>query len=96
MYEAAAQTVGTFAAGAITGGATLAGDASLAVTGGEFNALPFIIGAVVLVILGGAAMLFMRRRRPGNDDGAASTAGAAGLNDVGPESEAGPSDPETK
>lgn len=35
----------------------------LATTGGEFNAMPIIIGAIALVVLGGAAMLVMRRRR---------------------------------
>ena len=36
--------------------------AALAQTGGEFNATPFIIGAIVLVVLGGAALIFMRVR----------------------------------
>lgn len=40
--------------------------ASLAVTGGEFNALPWIIGAAVLVVLGGGALRVVRLRR--NDD----------------------------
>lgn len=66
---------------------------ALAQTGGEFNATPFIIGAIVLVVLGGAALIFMRVRggkgpRDERDDygstvsaagaGTAATGGGAG------------------
>ena len=44
----------------------LAGEA-LAATGGEFNGLPIIIGAVALVVLGGIALVLVRRRGARDD-----------------------------
>lgn len=62
-------------------------ETALAQTGGEFNATPFIIGAIVLVVLGGAALIFMRVRGgknsgdpgdPHDDYGSTVSAAAAG------------------
>lgn len=51
-------------------------DLALATTGGEFNALPIIIGAIVLVVLGGVALLLVRMRAGKGDDTAASAVAA--------------------